>query len=209
LVAPILRRLLRSDEVTGDEATRRSVTLAPDSMRFRWFAPLLIVLALLPACDEDAPSAPIVCAVEQSSSACFRCQAQRCGTELDRCYGAGFHEGRSVGSTIKRCLWNTATQKYDVNCTFSGGLSRDRLSHGDAAEVYPDLPCGWLAVCVQSCGCGVDCRTNCRSPSLSTAFAEDSRYTPEDCTACEDMGLTDCMRRSCAAECGSGDAGTD
>ena len=170
-------------------------------MKFRWFAALPIVLALLPACHEDATPAPVVCAVEQSPSACFRCQAQHCGAALDRCYGAGFHEGRSVGSTSKRCLWNSDTQKFDLNCTFSGGVSRP--------EMYPDLPCGWLAVCLQSCGCGVDCRATCLSPRLSIIFAKDSRYTPEDCTTCEDMGLTDCMRRACAAECASGDAGTD
>jgi hypothetical protein len=82
------------------------------------------------------------------------------------------------------------------NCTFSGEL--------------PEVPCGWLAVCVQLCGCGADCKAMCSArvdASVTTYYANDPRAT--SCAACESTFLTACVKESCAAECAPPDAGTD
>jgi hypothetical protein len=129
---------------------------------------LAILAVVLAACSGSSP-APTACEIARSADACFRCQAQRCGAPLDRCYGAGFHEGRAVA----------------------------------AAE---SLPCGPLAMCQQSCGCGIACATDCQH-TLADAGAggasSGAHYDPTACTNCVNSYLTDCVRRSCAAECGA------
>ena len=164
---------------------------------------VVLLMPLLAACGgSSAVPAAVVCEVEHSTSACFRCQAQRCGPQLDRCYGNGFHEGRAVGTTTARCLWNPDTQEYDRNCTFSGGA---RSEAG-----VPDVPCGNLATCLQSCGCGSDCKATCFGAGRSTTyFANDPRVYSRACASCETDYLAACVKASCAAECAPADAGTD
>src|SRR5689334_9521583 len=134
--------------------------------------PLIAVLML--ACHAAEP-APIVCDIAQSPNACLRCQAQHCGAALDRCYGAGFHEGRAIGPiTLQRCEWDPATSSYSRNCTFSGGLG----ASGDAGfpTTFPDVPCVQVAACVQGCGCGTDCQAACGGDAGRTLyFANDPR----------------------------------
>jgi hypothetical protein len=175
------------------------------SAPFRRSVLLATALALAACGGSSLPApVPVVCDVEQSPNACFRCQAQRCGAEVDRCYGTGFHEGRSVGTPVQgRCLWNADTGKYDRNCTFSGGLAGDARSSG--------APCDDLALCVQSCGCGTDCTTTCtqkqRDPAVTTYYANDPRIE-SSCPACLSTFVSACVKQSCAAECGDGsDAG--
>jgi hypothetical protein len=135
-------------------------------MRGRPCSILTFLLATALACSGSSSSAPIVCAIDQSGDACFRCQAQRCAGPLDHCYGPGFHEGRSVGTV--------------------------------------DVPCGPLAACQQSCGCAAGCDVTCaRGLSDAAVPTGQTRYEPALCTDCVSTYIAACVRRSCAAECGT------
>lgn len=176
-----------------------------------------VVAALLGCREASVPRGAVVCEVATSSDACFRCQAQRCGAQLDRCHGAGFHEGRSVGTITRRCVWNSDTGQYDKDCTFSGGLGSDasldyrngRLTDA-GITVAPAVPCGYYAVCFQACGCGSQCAATCSQSAgdaaVTTYYANDPRDQP-GCAACVQSLLAPCVKRLCAAECGDGDAG--
>jgi hypothetical protein len=157
---------------------------------------LLLAAALaLSACQETAQPVPgpVVCEVAGSSNLCFRCQAQRCGAALDRCQGAGFHEGRAVQSEPAGCM-------YDSD--FNG---RSQCPHGiPDASPRSAAPCAWLAVCLQSCGCGQDCARMCTTypdggREITGAFANDPREAV--CNACLAETLAPCVRQNCAAEC--------
>jgi hypothetical protein len=174
----------------------------------------LLMMGVLPACGGSAQPAAVVCEVQGSDDACFRCQAQRCGAQLDRCYGSGFHEGRAVvGPIQRRCVWNEATSAYDRDCTY--GLEPDPAGSRngraeDASLGAPDVPCGPLAVCLQKCGCGASCKAGCTTPSdaaRTTYYSNDPRYGSASCWACESTYLTACVRQSCASECAPADAG--
>jgi len=160
---------------------------------------------------ESLPVGPLVCEVETSSNACFRCQAQRCGAQLDQCYGQGFHEGRSVGVvTQRRCVWNSATGQYDRDCTY--GLEPDAASAfrngglpDGGSPGAPAVACGYHAICLQSCGCGSACAEMCARPpadaAATTYYANDPRLDSQ-CSDCVQTHLAACARQSCAAECG-------
>jgi hypothetical protein len=194
------------------------VTLSP--MRAS-LSSIAVVVGAAAACSSSSlpAPAPVVCEVEQSADPCFRCQAQRCGSQLDQCYGAGFHEGRSVAVPVtSRCAWNSATGQYDQNCSLSGGLGADaaldyRNGHlGDGGLVgAPAVPCGPVAVCMQSCGCGAECTSSCTRPgdgAMTVYYANDPRYPTAACALCVTNVLGPCIKRSCATECAvPGDAG--
>jgi hypothetical protein len=173
-------------------------------------------LAALAACHGSSSTAPVVCEIDQSPSPCLRCQAQRCGAALDQCYGPGFHEGRSVSAPLqRRCVWNEATGQYDRDCTFGLAATDDAAERNGSAQTAgaspPAVPCGALAVCLQSCGCGADCTAECmRGPSdggVTTYYSNDPRYASPACSDCLGGVLASCVKRSCPAECGGSDAG--
>jgi len=153
---------------------------------------LLAVALALPACQETAQPllGPVVCEVESSSNSCFRCQAQRCGAELDRCYGAGYHQGLAV-SLIERCTFNADTNRFDGNCTYSGVA---RAAHD---------PCASQAACMQSCGCGRECARACEARPDGGMVTDHFSNDPREllCTDCVKEHLAACVQRNCAAEC--------
>jgi hypothetical protein len=173
---------------------------------------LALVLAALAlgACQASPlpPPAPIVCEVAGSPDACFRCQAQRCGSALDRCNGTGFHEGRRVPDVqTQRCSWNEATGKYDRSCIWNDGGGAE----ADTGRVAG--PCATFATCFQSCGCGSGCVASCSTsdydarPPYTYYFANDPRIEGT-CPDCVQRFITPCVRQQCAAECsGEQDAG--
>jgi hypothetical protein len=59
---------------------------------------LLLVLSCGNSAD-NANSAGAMCQLTASPNGCQRCWAQQCPTQLDYCYGAGFHSGELVAAS--------------------------------------------------------------------------------------------------------------
>jgi hypothetical protein len=193
---------------------------APTFSRLHPSATIAALAMALGACGGASlpVGAPVVCEVERSDNACFRCQAQRCGAQLDRCHGEGFHEGRSVGPVQSRCGWNPDTQRYDRNCSYGGGAwssgggapagYRDgRVVDASPGPVAPAAPCGAYAACFQSCGCGVACSASCTGSTgdaavaATTYYSNDPRLTESGCSSCLNSILAPCVKQLCAEEC--------
>jgi hypothetical protein len=72
-----------------------------------------VVLALIwGGCrSEDAPTAGERCRLTSSSNACLQCQATKCSSQFDYCFGAGFHRGDLVAADQA----NRAAPCYDFS----------------------------------------------------------------------------------------------
>jgi hypothetical protein len=159
----------------------------------RWRAQLLAAVLTL-ACQEDPLPSPAnqVCEVTQSTNACFRCQAQRCGAGLDRCYGTGFHQGRAVPAPAG-CRYDSDLNQFTGQCD-RGGRALD-----------PAPPCAPMATCLQACGCGLDCARACQAPPpdggapVTTYYSNDPRLTV--CSDCVKEALESCTKQNCAVVC--------
>jgi hypothetical protein len=115
----------------------------------------------------------------------------------------------------RRCVWNSDTGKYDRDCTSSlvGDARQDRNGTPPDGGTLgaPDVPCGPVALCLQSCGCHAGCVAGCPLPTwdaaLTTYYANDPRYQTPTCSLCQGGLLGSCTRQRCAAECDRADAG--
>jgi len=62
-----------------------------------WFLAWAISLGTLAAgCGGSSSPPGNLCALTQSPNSCLRCMAQQCPTQLDHCFGDGFHTGKPV-----------------------------------------------------------------------------------------------------------------
>jgi hypothetical protein len=163
-----------------------------------------VIAACMTACNETSlpTPGPLVCEVAKSPDPCFRCQAERCGSQVDQCHGAGFHEGRKVGGVPRAkqsCQWNADTQQFDRNCGYHDGRPPDA-----SPSSAPYGPCADFATCFQACGCGSECATSCKQAAdggaTTTYFANDPRYEG-GCSDCLQRVLAPCVQQHCAAEC--------
>ncbi|HXU83120.1 MAG TPA: hypothetical protein VN914_17115 [Polyangia bacterium] len=59
-------------------------------------AALLLALGGCSSNGSNANSAGGACNLTQSSNTCLRCWAEKCPSQLDRCFGDGFHSGELV-----------------------------------------------------------------------------------------------------------------
>jgi hypothetical protein len=59
---------------------------------------LLVVLALAGCGSSGDNTAPQMCTLTASPNACQRCWAEQCPTQLDYCYGPGFHSGQLIAA---------------------------------------------------------------------------------------------------------------
>jgi hypothetical protein len=59
---------------------------------------LAALVVLLGGCGSsgNVNETPPACKLTASTNACLRCWAEKCPTQLDYCYGAGFHSGELV-----------------------------------------------------------------------------------------------------------------
>jgi hypothetical protein len=163
---------------------------------------LLAATCMVSACQGSSSlPGPVVCDVAGSNNACLRCQAQRCAVELDRCHGAGFHEGRSVLNEPVKCVWNS-----DCGSTLEG-YRNGRVQEAGAMDqkLTTTAPCGSVSVCLQACGCGLECARSCQAPPPDGGLVPTTYYSNDPrnsvCPDCVKQHLAPCVRQHCAAEC--------
>ena len=98
----------------------------------------LLVLAIVGGCHSsggDPNSVGGQCQLGESPNGCVRCWAQKCSTQLDYCFGPGFHSGQLVSAApggssapcfaYSRCLqlcgcydrcFDTCVTEVDATC---------------------------------------------------------------------------------------------
>lgn len=154
----------------------------------------LLVLALAPSCDESAPATGrLWCDLATTPDRCLACQAQRCGAELDRCYGPGFHQGR-VAPELERCQFDSELDMFRGNCS--------SVRFADAGPF--SVACYDTASCLAACGCGEECVRKCRAPTPDGGtptlyYSNDPREAA--CAPCVEQTVAPCTRLRCAVEC--------
>lgn len=123
---------------------------------------LVLALVLVAGCtsSDSPPSAGERCRLTASSNACLRCQAQKCSTQFDYCFGAGFHRGDLV--SIQEA--NRAVACYDFSACVQ--------------------TCGCHDQCFRTCndelraGCGM-CREKYFDPCLKESCGAECGFSPD------------------------------
>jgi hypothetical protein len=182
----------------------------------------LLFLSLLAGCNGKTSLSP-ACAIDQSVSACDRCQARRCAAQLDQCYGPELREGSRIpDNAAAACRSDGSASDAQALTTYysndprlgscgGGGVvwvrcqwdeatrsyTRDCVYGGGGADGGVSFAgaCRDFSRCVQSCGCLTDCSPSC------------ARVATEGCTLCRTQVLQPCVTRMCAEECGAADGG--
>jgi hypothetical protein len=177
----------------------------------------LIVVGAWSGC-QGRSSLSTTCGLVRSPGACFRCQAERCASQLDQCYGAELREGTGIsdqgacaldgsggdGSALTTYYANDprlrpcAGTVTTARCTWdpaTQAYTKDCVYAGADSGVHRPA-CYDAARCIQACGCLAECARSC-SGSMTAG-----------CAACTAQVVAPCAAQLCAQECGhSGDGG--
>jgi hypothetical protein len=91
---------------------------------------LVALMLVLGGCGSsgNANNAGSECMLEDSHNACLRCWAQKCPSQLDYCYGAGFHSGELVSGNTTSSAAPCASYATAVQICGCFGPCFDRFS---------------------------------------------------------------------------------